>query len=121
MDSFRAPIKSIAGTLPHTRTRLAIAFQEGGYVLWPSAADDTDAQAFGQDLSAFEMCFTKGGALVALSATAGEIYSTHDGKVELIAKMNGCGERPLAVVPTSYVKQFAVFMPSGVVRVYRLP
>ncbi|MCA9142068.1 MAG: hypothetical protein KDB05_04750 [Planctomycetales bacterium] len=120
-DFFAAPIKSLIGTSPHTRTRLAIAFQQSGYVLWPNAVDDIDTQAFGQDLSDFEMCFTKGGALVALSATTGEIYSTHDGKVELIAKMNGSGERPLAVVPTSHVKQFAVFMRSGAVRVYRLP
>lgn len=89
-------------------------------MLWPGAANERDAQAFGQDLSDFETCFTKGGALVAISASGGEIYSTHDGKVELLATLKGSGEPPLAVVPTSYMKQFAVFMPSGAVQVYRL-
>ncbi|HUG70386.1 MAG TPA: hypothetical protein VMM76_21735, partial [Pirellulaceae bacterium] len=120
-DSFEVPIKSLAGTMPHTRTRLAIGFQQGGYVLWPGTADESDAHAFGQDLSDFETCFTKGGALVAISASGGEIYSTHDGKVELIATLKGSGEPPLAVVPTSHMKQFAVFTPSGAVQVYRLP
>jgi hypothetical protein len=120
-DSFNAPIMSLSGTMPHTRTRLAIAFESGGYVLWPDAGSGKDAQSFGQDLSDFEICFTRGGALVAISASGGEVYSTQNGQVELIATLKGSGDVPLSVMPVSHVKQFAVWMQSGTIRVYRLP
>jgi hypothetical protein len=108
--------RQLATSAPFTRTRLAIAHDEGGTVFW----DDGQSRPFGEGLFEPAVGFTRGGALVALSKGIGRAYRTEDQQVRHHATFTGPERPPLAVVATDRLHHFATFGDDGAVRVFQL-
>jgi tetratricopeptide (TPR) repeat protein len=115
-----SPITSLIGTAAHTRVRLAITCGEGGLVVWPEGYELDIQRPFGKDLFDPVACFTKNGALVAVSKSACEVYDTNDEQVSVISSMDGPFATPVAVTPAGRPDEFAILTTGGTVRVYRI-
>ena len=115
LREMRGPLRSLAGSIPSTRFRLAIAFDRGVDVMWDdsekslaSCADDIDEPV---------ICMTSGGSLVVCGANQCEVYATSGGNLKLLAT-GETGPRPLAVLATHRAHQFAHCQSKGIIRVF---
>jgi hypothetical protein len=116
------PILHLAGSAPFSRLRIAAGLAHGGSFLWAAAGNriEDPPRRFAEDLIAPSICFTATGLLVAVSENGGEIFSTTEGKLVLKSRLPPLGQRPVAVLPTDYGNQFAIFMPEGTVEIMEL-
>ncbi len=61
-----------------------------------------------------------GGWLVAVDAVRGQVWRLHDDEADLAGEFSFDGQRPLAVLPTSRLREFALLLENGVVRRYEI-
>jgi hypothetical protein len=88
-------------------------------LFWIQGAEISPSRPCAQELQEPLTCFSAGGRLIAVAANGGEIYETTGGALTLHSRL-AMNQRPLAVMPTNEPDQFAVVLPSGLVRVYKL-
>lgn len=112
-----ADVRRLAASPQHTRVRVAAAFDEGGVVLW----EDGASQPFGQGLTDPRIAFTRSGFLVAAAAEGGRVYRTVDQKVVAIGSFEHGRAKPLAVLPTNVLNEFALLSEDGWVSVFQIP
>jgi hypothetical protein len=117
-ESLPRPARSMVSAEPFTRVRVAVAMEEAGLVCW----DDGDVRAFAEGMPAPAVAFTRGGALVAVSATLGRVYRGEGKALKLqssFATFNA-NQSPVAVTATDQLNHFATFGADGLVRVFQL-
>jgi hypothetical protein len=114
------PIRSLAGSLPHTRTRIVAAFDRGAVLFWgdPGSAR---SEAFAGDLDFPVVGLTRGGHLVAAARHEIQVYDTQGGKLKFRSRLPGCAAtEPVAVLPTQASDQFAVLHANGRMLLFRV-
>jgi hypothetical protein len=116
---FRRPVLSLVGSAPHTRTRVAAVFREGGEVFWDDF-EDISSQPFADGMPEPIACFNRGGYLIAACEGGCEVYSTQDRQVRLVAETKLSGPRPLAVLRGPRTDQFGIVAAEGEIRVYEI-
>jgi hypothetical protein len=97
--------------------RVAAAMNEGGVVLW----SDGQNQGFGDGLFDPLITFTRGGILVAADSAAGRIYATDRRSVRRRGNFTVSGGRPIALLATSKIDEFAALTSDGAVTVFKIP
>ncbi|MCC9607991.1 hypothetical protein LOC68_02235 [Blastopirellula sp. JC732] len=105
------PIYQLAGTLPNTRSRVAVAMERGGVVFWDDAPDGK-RERFSTQMSHPQIVFNRGGLLISASGRTGEVYSTHDTKLKLEAELEFSGN-VVAVASDISPNRFSVLLESG--------
>lgn len=108
-----------ASTVPD-RAMVAAAFEAGGALVF-DGPDLSNVRRFAEDLAEPILTFTRDGTLVAAGEKEGRVFDTADGKVYEKATFPVLGGRPVAAVPGPKPNEFALVMPGGEVRVYRIP
>jgi hypothetical protein len=115
-----SPIRHITGSAPHTRARVVLACEQGGVVIWGKSELRRET-TFALDLLDPVVGLTRGGWLVAATSDAIQVYGTHDGRLSFVGEVEGPGQSPVAVLPTSDTDQFALLLPDGGVSIYQVP
>lgn len=90
-------VREIVTSAPFTRTRIAVALEEGGLMLW-GASPEADATRFGHGLDRPRIALCRDGTLVAASATGIELYRTANGELSKPERYEGTGRDPIAVL-----------------------
>jgi tetratricopeptide (TPR) repeat protein len=116
-----SPIRSITGSAPHTRARIIVACEQGGYVLWGDAVHSANETRFAQDMHRPVVGLTRGGWLVAATRGELEVFSTHDGRLSYFGRSAEIKHDPLAILPTTDANRFAVLTVEGSVTIYEVP
>ena len=111
------PVRQIAVTAPFTRLRIAVAFDEGGTLLW----EDGGNKSFVDGLIDPLITFTRGGHLVAVAADVGCVYRTAGNDARKVGEFAGPGPGAIALTPTDRLDEFALFTADGKVTVYKMP
>ena len=81
---------------------------------------DTRA-TFALDLLNPVVGLTRGGWLAAATTEAIEVYGTHDGRLSFAGEIEGPGQTPVAVLPTTDTDRFALVLSDGGVWTYQVP
>jgi tetratricopeptide (TPR) repeat protein len=110
-------VRQIAVTAPFTRLRIAVAFDEGGTLIW----EDGGNKSFGDGLIDPLITFTRGGFLVAAAADIGRVYRTAGNDARKVGEFSGPGAGAIALTPTDRLDEFALFTSEGKVSVYKMP
>ncbi len=114
-------IRSIVASAPFTRTRIAIAMEEGGVVLWPEGKGGKQNRInFGQGMFAPVIGFTRGGDLIAATKTEVRVYHTEGETLVISCSVAGPGEEPYAVLPAEGVDEYALFLKNGDVQIWHV-
>jgi hypothetical protein len=104
---FERPIVSLAGSWPNTRTRIAVGFAQGGTLYWRDF-EGGHMESFSSEMHRPVVGLNRGGYLIAASRNECEVYSTQDGRLELVAKFRTLHYEPIAVLPGPRTGQFAI-------------
>jgi tetratricopeptide (TPR) repeat protein len=112
-------IRSITGSLPHTRARIVVGCEQGGVVVWGDAADAPHT-CFAVDLLEPVMGINRGGWIAAVTGEMVQIYGTHDGKLTFVGEIEGPRARPLAVLSTDHPARIAVITHEGSLLIYEV-
>ena len=115
----RYAVRSLVGSAPHTRPRIAATFEEGGEVFWDDF-EKTTIQPFATGMANPIACFNRGGYLIAACADGCEVYATQDRKVRLVADTEWPEPRPVAVLSGPRTDQFGIVTPGGEIRIYEI-
>lgn len=115
----RSTIRSLVGSTPFTRPRLAATFRDGGEVFWDDF-EKTAVHPFASGMTAPIASFNRAGYLIAACEGACEVYSTRHRKVRLLADTKLSGPSPIAVVWGPRTDQFGLVSPEGEIRVYEI-
>jgi tetratricopeptide (TPR) repeat protein len=113
-------VLSITGSAQHTRARIIVGCEQGGYVLWGDSAHCPSTR-FSPELHQPVVGLTRGGWLIAATKASVEVFSTHDGRLGFHGQFSDLGHEPLAVLPTSHANRFAIVAMDGLVSVYEVP
>ena len=97
---------------------MAIGFATGGLVYWPESRQKP--LRFAEDVSHFLTGFTRGGRLIVASEAGCEVYDTREHEVRLVTKFPAAGSKPISILPSAEVNQFAVIHEDGRVLVYEV-
>jgi tetratricopeptide (TPR) repeat protein len=116
---FSGSILQITGSAPFTRPRLAVVTTEGTYVLWLQGRETSTVVRCAAELGIPVVCFTIGGRLAIIAANGGEVYESSGGHLTVHSQLPW-HEQPLAVLPTDEPDQFAIFLASGLVRIFQI-
>ncbi|HEY2587418.1 MAG TPA: hypothetical protein VGI81_16860 [Tepidisphaeraceae bacterium] len=108
------PATALVGSPPFTGVRVAVAFENGGIVIWPEGPQ----KLFGQDMTFPQIGFTRGGLLVAVGGGEARVYRTDGFKVRLQTSFPVEGPEPIAVCPARKLDEFGLITPDGLVRVF---
>lgn len=117
-------ILSLVGSAPHTRTRLAVAHDEGGRIFWDRGGPESLAGKsfrFAHDHPAPAIGFNRAGYLIAASVHGCEVYATQDERLELQAVSDAPQPLPLSVLAGPRSDQFAILTAAGSILFYELP
>lgn len=117
--AFGQPIRSIVGSAPNTRERIAIAFEQGGKVYWRDFGSDY-MESFASEMSNPVTCINRGGYLIAASRDACEIYGTQNRRVKFEAEIKNIGYHPITVLSAPRTDQFSLVSNEGVIAIYEL-
>jgi hypothetical protein len=117
---FGSPIRAITGSAPHTRPRIVLACEQGGYVLWGHSAE-SPATRFSQDMHRPVVGLTPGGWLVAATRGELEVFGTHDGRLSFFGRTSDFSHDPVAILPMTAANCFAVLSEVGQVTIYEVP
>jgi len=115
-----SPVVSLHASTSPDRPMVAATFEHGGHVVF-DGPDIPDFRRFSPALPAPLVTFTRDGALIAVTDREGFVNDTSDGRLREKASFPVLGGRPVAAVPGPGAGEFALVMPGGEVRVYRLP
>jgi len=118
--AFDAPIQSLVGSAPSTRTRIAMTFAQGAKVFWDDVRYGTPV-SFATDMPYPVVCFHRGGYLIAASEGRCEVYRAHDGHAQLEAELDVAGMKPIAVLSGPRTDQFGLVTETGEILVYEMP
>jgi tetratricopeptide (TPR) repeat protein len=112
-------ITQLVASPPHTRSRLAVAMQQGGLLLW---GDDPRAPRapFASEMDRPQIALTRDGTLVAASAEEVDLYATGEGRLRLRGRTRGPGLPPVAVVAARRQNSFAMLLGDGRLMFYEL-
>lgn len=113
-------VLALTASAPHTRTRIAATFEDGGAVVW-TGLEFGEMHAFSEGLNHPVAAFTRGGLLVSVTQDRGEIYRTDNQRLLLIAEFSIRRIQPISVLPLPAANEFATLAEDGAVRVYRVP
>ncbi|MEK7467726.1 MAG: hypothetical protein AAB074_09965 [Planctomycetota bacterium] len=108
-----------AASLPD-RSMIAAAFEAGGALVF-DGPDLSHVRRFAEDLAEPLLTFTRDGTLIAAGEKEARVFDTSEGRVYEKAVFPVLGGRPVAAVPGPKPNEFALVMPGGEVRVYRIP
>ncbi|HWE97186.1 MAG TPA: hypothetical protein VG269_24715 [Tepidisphaeraceae bacterium] len=117
IEPLHRPVRHLAVSAPHTYLRVAAAMDEGGMVFW----GDGRSQSFGEGLFEPLITFTRGGMLVAADSLAGRIYATDRGSVRRRGDFTFSGGRPISLLSTNKLDEFAALTSDGAVTVFKIP
>ena len=99
---------------PFVPVQLAVAFDEGGAVIWPA---QKAVQPFAVGILNPVIAMTYDGLLIAVGRGEGRLYTTHESHVQQQVTFPAGEQAPVAVLRTNAARQFAIFNPSGLVQV----
>jgi tetratricopeptide (TPR) repeat protein len=111
------PCKQIVGSPSFTNLRVALAFDEGGLVIW----DEGTAHPFAHGMINPVIGFTRGAALVAASRDEMRIYRTDGFKVSKPATFTINEMNAMAVCAASKMNEIGIIGSNGRVCVYEIP
>lgn len=110
-------IRQITGSPPHSRSRIIVACEQGGFVVWGNEADA--ARSFlASELFEPVIGMNRGGRILAATRDEIQLYSTLNGNLLFQGKHPGPKINPLAVLPTDDTSTIAVVTEDGTVTVY---
>jgi hypothetical protein len=113
------PAVSVAVSPPHTRRRLAVAFEQGCALCWPT---EQRVERFASDLVDPATCLTRDGLLVAAGRQRCAVYRT-DGSGEpiLVGTAEGRAEAPVVAAPGPVESSFVLVYADGLVQMMSCP
>jgi hypothetical protein len=108
-----SPAISLCGASQNLRPRLAMAFEEGGAMVWRERRE-TQLVRFGADMSRPALGFLRAGWLIAADKSQVEVYQTGDRQLSLHGSATLSGQGcPIAVVAHRRRDEFALVFDSG--------
>jgi hypothetical protein len=110
--SFPTPIRQLAASAEHSRSRLVVGLGEGGHVEWEPASD-RQGLAFAGGMFAPCVGINRGGFVIAAADKRIEVYDSKEGKLAFVASYDELPDQPVAVVCGTKTNQFAVLTKSG--------
>jgi hypothetical protein len=116
---FGQRIVSLAASARNTRTRIAVAFTQGGTVCW-NDFEGPYREAFSSELERPAIGFNRDGYLIAAGTDGAEIYATQNRRLQLEADLRGATSQPIAVLPGPRTGQFGIGTADGEILVYEL-
>jgi len=111
-------ILALAVSQPLLGRRVVAALQRGLAVCWD--VGDESCTHFAEELEAPIVGFTLSGWLVAADAAQCQVWRLHDSAVSLTASFPCTGQKPVAVLRTTHLHEFALLWEDGAVRRYRV-
>ena len=117
---YGSTVFSITGSLPHTRSRVAVSLDRGGILYW-AGAELSNGTTFADDLIQPHIGLNRGGWLIAANERAVQVYSTQGGKLSFHAHCPGPDGDIIAVLSTRIADQFALVTAQGIVLRYQIP
>ncbi|MGE0758904.1 MAG: hypothetical protein AB7O38_17915 [Pirellulaceae bacterium] len=112
------PIFRLSGSAPFARARIAISFDHGGVVYWPSHFDHGRSCKFASDMPRPLAGFNRGGMLIAADRSGAEVYVPHGDDLVYAARMDEFASQPIAILATGLTNQFAIGFESGEIALY---
>jgi len=111
-------ILALAVSQPLLGRRVVAALQRGLAVCWD--VGDESRTHFAEEREAPIAGFTLSGWLVAAGAARCRVWRLHDSAVSLMASLPCAGRKPVAVLRTTHLHEFALLWEDGAVRRYRM-
>lgn len=118
VHSFDHEIQSIVGTAPHTRSRLAVLFEQGGMVMWPTF-DGGEFARLPDSLQDPRAAFLRDGRLIVCDDHKWLAFATQQERLQLKWEYHAPVRDVMAVLPTPVADEFAVVTKSGHLAIYR--
>jgi tetratricopeptide (TPR) repeat protein len=109
------PVEAVSASAPHTRMRVALAFDEGARMLWPM---NRQSCSLAQGLVDPVISILRDGTVSAVGRGRGMLFRTSGYQLVHAGTYEAAPSPPVAVVPTHEAGEFAVFRPDGAVQVY---
>lgn len=117
-ENFHRRIRSMTASYPNTQIRIALAFDQGGTVIWDGFGSDTTFN-FGEGLDNPCTAFQRNGNLIVAGSNALEIYQTQQRQLQLINDVTLNNTDPIAVLPGNHNQEFALLHQSGLLSIYQ--
>jgi hypothetical protein len=114
------PIRTLCGSVPHTRPRVAATYDSGGEVLWFDFGG-YHRQTFADEMPSPVVCINRGGYLIAAGGGTCEVYSLNRRRARLIGNIDNLTGEVIGILPMVTADQFAVVRTSGEVTIYSIP
>lgn len=116
---FDQEIRSISGSTPHTRARIAVFFDRGGTVLWPNT-EYFSGESLPAELESPKGIFLRDGQLVIHASGRWCVYGTSNGKLEHRAELRGLPTDFVDFVPAHGPDRIALCFRDGRIQVYNI-
>lgn len=116
---FGQPIRSLVGSAPNTRARIAVFFEHGGVVVWPEVTGD-HCMPLSDDFTNPQGVFLRDGRLIINSGANWEVYSTAGKKLEFKGELTGMPANVVGLSPLPALNQFLVWTSNGELKTYSL-
>lgn len=118
-ENYQRQIRSMVASFPNTQIRVALAFEQGGTVLWDGFGSETIC-SFGEGIDAPCTAFQRNGNLIVAGSNGLEIYQTQQRKLELIRNLTfSTAAEPIAVLSGNQNQEFGLLDRTGQFSIYQ--